>query len=327
MGFCSWFAGKCSAVYGGIKRIASECWDKAVEVVSDACDGIKKGARWVGNQVSKAWKNFSGETIAEQAEKRYAELEATVRKKEAEFSEYAKRMEDSINAELKKINEIRVDLSERCFERYETIASNFANLEVVGIVGDRAVKAKSKKIALKAKSSLFKIDFKNHPVKTNLQALLTLGFWTRKRAKESLQNVEAEEIRVQKDFAALDAEKVRLEGVLSSLKSVVRYLTSTTERYERILDELDYSVLFLRSCRRVVSRGAVLRSVFDVEFLPERQLLTLMCADKATRILHKIASQKYVKAEGKSFAISERDLKVWETEKAELAESLRKMAA
>ena len=151
-------------------------------------------------------------------------------------------------------------------------------------------------------------------------AVITLGFLTRKRADQSLKAVQAEEMRLEDDFAKMDAEKERLEQMLRSLHQISLYLTKTAKTYERILNELDYSVMFLRSCRRVLNVNVSLRSRFDVEFLPEQQLLTLMCADKATRILHSIASKQYVKADGKRLVVDEKDLADWEAKKQEFTE-------
>lgn len=327
MGFGSWLRSKASCVCGCLKTICTKTWEAGCDLAKKGKDAAVSAAKWVGHRVSKAWKGFTGESTAEKAEAKYAELKERIRKKEEEFADFALKKECEINAELEKINNTRIRLNDDLFARYEDIASNFANLEVVSVKGDKLIKAVRKSIKVKAKAELFKIDFRNHKVKTTLQALGTLGFWTRKRATQSLRNVEAEELRIEKDFAELDNEKERLEGVLSTLRSVSRYLTQTAKTYSRVLDELDYSVMFLRSCRRVVSNGAHLRPVFDVEFLPERQLLTLMCADKATRIIHTMASQQYVKADGKRFVIDEKELAVWSEKKVELKEQFERMAA
>jgi len=314
------FFSKC---WGGIKK----AYSVVAEKVSAGYEAVKAGARWIGHQVNKGYKKFTGQEKAEEAELRYAKLEEKVRKKESDFKDFALKKERQINAEIEKINQSRIELSDGLFSRYESIASHFANLEVVGICGDQAMKAKRKTIALKAKSSLFKIDFRNHPVKANALAIVTLGFLTRKRADQSLKAVEAEEIRIEQDFAQLEAEKQRLESMLSTLKQISLYLTKTAKTYERILNELDYSVMFLRSTRRVMNFGTELRSVFDVEFLPEHQLVTLMCADKVTRILHAIASKQYVKAEGERIVINDSDVNVWEKGKKEFQETIQKMAA
>ena len=252
-----WLKSVGSCVWGGLKTACA----KGVDLAKAGVDKAVSAAKWVGRQVSKGWKSFTGESTAEEAERKYKVLEEKVRKKEEEFADFALKKECEINAELEKINNTRIRLNDDLFARYENIASNFANLEVVSVKGDKLLKAVHKSIKVKAKADLFKIDFRNHKVKTTLQAIGTLGFWTRKRAKQSLKNVEAEEIRIEKDFAALDDERVRLEGVLSSLKSISNYLTKTAKTYSHVLDELDYSVMFLRSSRRVVSNGAHLRPV------------------------------------------------------------------
>jgi len=296
----------CSRVYGGLKKVAAT-----------ACQKVADCAKWVGHRVSTAYKQFSGESKAEEAEILYAKLQRRVQQKEAEFAEFALDKERRINMEIDKINKSRVELSEYLFARYENIASNFANLEVVGVKGDGVAKVKHRNVKVKAHSELFKIDFRNHPVKANALAILTFGFLTRKRADQSLKAVQAEEMRLEDDFAKMNAEKERLEQMLRCLCQISLYLTKTAKTYERILNELDYSVLFLRSCRRVLNFNISLRSRFDVEFLPEQQLLTLMCADKATRILHSIASRQYVKADGKRLVVDEKDLANWEAKKHE----------
>ena len=300
---------RCARKYGALKKVVSTVGQKVVE-----------GAKWVGHQVSAAYKRFSGESKMEEAERLYAKLQRRVQKKEAEFAEFALDKERRINAELDKINKTRVELSEHLFSRYENIASNFANLEVAGVKGDDIVKVKRRNIKVRARGELFKIDFRNHPVKANALAIITFGFLTRKRADQSLKAVQAEEMRLEDDFAKMDAEKERLELMLKSLRQISHYLTKTAKTYERILGELDYSVMFLRSCRRVLNFNVSLRSRFDVEFLPEHQFLTLMCADKATRILHSMASRQYVKTDGKRLVVVGEDLANWEAKKHEFEE-------
>lgn len=299
----------CACVYGGLKKVALTVRQKVVD-----------GAKWVGHQVSKTYKQFSGKAKAEEAENLYAKLKKRVQEKESEFAEFALDKERRINAEIEKINKLRVELSEHLFSRYESIVSNFANLEVVGVKGEEKVRVKRLGVKVKSHGELFKIDFRNHPVKANALAIFTLGFLTRKRADQSLKAVQAEGMRLEDDFAKIDAEKERLDLMVRNLQQVSLYLTNTAKTYERILNELDYSVMFLRSSRRVLNFGVGLRPCFDVDFLPEQQLLTLMCADKATRILHSIASRQYIKADGERLVVDEEDIAVWKAKMREFEE-------
>ena len=103
---------------------------------------------------------------------------------------------------------MRIELNVRDFRRFEELASNFSTWQVghSKIEFSRGLEKKELE-SLKGRQDLFKIDFRNNPISSNLKAIFTLGFWSRKKAKESLLAVQEENHRLEAELKELDAEK------------------------------------------------------------------------------------------------------------------------
>lgn len=292
-GFC---ARVCAKTWGGVKKVA-----KAV------AKPIVKAAKFVGHCVNKVWKKVSGKEDFEKAEKLLEQLEERTRRRKKEYEECMQEKTKEINSVLARINNCRKQLNEVAFPRFCSLAGNFRNWSVADVGFERKIKLKGGCDNVRMRSELMKIDFRNHPITSNLLAVVTLGFLTRKRAKESLLEVKAESRRMGQEFRKLENEKVRIDGVIKSLKQVEKYFTGCLEVYDKVLDEVDYSVTMLKTSRNLLV-GVESDGQFDVEFLPERHLLALKAADEATRIAFAIGNRKYVTNSEKIFDIDHDDV-------------------
>jgi len=176
---------------------------------------------------------------------------------------------------------------------------------------------------IRGREELFKIDFDRNPVRANLQAILTLGFGTRKKADETLKNVREQEAVLEEEAAKLDAEVARLEAARDSLGEVVRYFEGLHGCYGRLLDELEYSVHYVRSAY-LLRDSYFFDGKFDVYYLPKRHLLCLMAAEKLTRIMYAMGSRKYLDS---SLTLHEADVAAAKADFAEMTELQSALAA
>ena len=276
----------CSCVCATVKTIA--------RTVADGAERVMEGVRNVGHMVSDGWKKFTGQNVAEEADRRWAALDEKSRRRKTEFEKFMAEMTEQVNAEIETINSCREQLNKRAFPRFCDLAANFSNWSVKDIANEKAVVLHRRKCdAVRSRDELMKIDFRNHPVKANLAAVFTLGFATRKLAKESLAAVQEEEKRMEAEFAMLDAEQARHQALLKSLQQVSRIFRAHLEVYDRILDEVDYAVALLKNGRNILS-GIGTEGTFDLGFLPERHVLALKAADAATRIAFSMGACRYV---------------------------------
>lgn len=281
-----WVKKAASRVCGAVKAVGRAVVATAKKV-KEVCH---KGAQFVG----KCWKKFTGQDKAEEAERRLAALEERARRRQREFEDFMDEKTRRINAELDRINACRARLNGEMFPRFCSLAGNFSNWRVEDVLDQSEIKLKAVACGpVRGRDELIKIDFRNHPIRTNLAAIFTLGFLTRKRAKESLLAVEEEEARMSEEFARLDAEQVRIVNVLGALEQVTKIFNSHLEVYERVLDEVDYSVELLKGGRNILA-GEQTTGSFDLRMLPERHILALKAADAATRIAFALGARRYV---------------------------------
>lgn len=300
---CSSFKRACGCVYGGIKTVAKKMCDGVKCVAKKTWEGVKK----VGNCVAKVWKKFTGQDVAEEAERRLAALEKRTRQRQLEYKTFMEANIKKINASLSAINACRKKLNDELFPQFCSLAGNFRNWSVADIGLEKCVSLKGGCDSVRSREELMRIDFRNHPVKANALAIFTLGFVTRKRAKESLNQVKEEESRMRAEFQKLDNEKARICTVLKSLRQVERQFENCLEIYSRVLDEVDYSVELLRTGRCILS-GELATGQFDIEFLPERHLLALKAADEMTRIVFAIGAHRYINANSKIMELVDADV-------------------
>ena len=295
--------GTVKAIGRAVAKVAKKVYDGAKYVATKTLEGAKK----VVHFVNETYKKFTGQDVAEEAERRLAALEERTRQRQSEFKTFMEVNTEEINASLSAINAYRKQLNDELFPRFCSLACNFRNWSVADVGIEKRVALKGGCDSVRSREELMRIDFRNHPISANLLAVFTLGFATRKRAKESLNQVKEEEERMRAEFQKLDNEKTRISAVLTSLRQVERQFEGCIEIYSRVLDEVDYAVELLRTGRCILS-GEPSSGQFDIEFLPERHLLALKAADEMTRIVFAIGAHRYVNAGSKIMELVEADV-------------------
>ena len=312
-----------SAVWGGVKTVAK----KSVEVIKDVGSAVWEGAKKAGAIVKAGWEKFTGRDKEREAEALLAAMEEKARTKEKDFEEFFDNVQKRIDSSIEEINSIRAELNLLDFRRFEELASNFSTWDVANIGLEFSKNLKKIELEpLKQRGELFKIDFRNNPIKSNLKAIVSVGFWSRKQAKESLLAVKEEEHRLDCELKKFDAEVVRLNLLAESLENVISFISSFRTYYKRILDELDYSVNFLRSSYFTQTQKEP-PALLDPAMLPQRHQKCLECSDKATRIMYEIAKRHYISATQQSVEMIQEDFKCFNNDKAKLETMQQDFAA
>lgn len=295
-------------MFGWVKRAVCGAVKAIGRAVAAGVEKVVEGGKKVVHFVADTYKTFSGQKVADEADRRLAVLKEKVRRRQEEFERFMEDGSTKLNAAISQINACRESLNDQLFPRFKALAANFSNWDVAGVRGESLAKFNVRNMDdVRARGELMKIDFRNHPISSNLAAVFTLGFYTRKMAKESLLQVQEEEVRMQHEFERLTAEETRIRGVVEAVRQVADQFKSMTGLYERVLDEVDYSVTLLKTSRNILA-GRMTEGLLDVEFLPERQLLALKAADEATRIVFAIGARRYIKEDGKTIELVEEDL-------------------
>ena len=319
------FISRCaSAVWGGVKTVAK----KSAEVVKKAATVTWEGVKKCGAVLKAGWEKFTGRDKEREAEELLAQLETKARTAERDFQCFAEEIQDRVNTALERLNAMREELNTCDFRRFENLAALFSNWEVSKVRSECALELKRHHLEpLKTRDDLFKIDFRNHPISSNLKAVFTLGFLTRKRAKETLLAVREEEHRLELDLDKMNSEKTRLSLIADSLEQVVEQVVTFRQKYYlKLLDELDYSVHLMRSCYFVQTTEPVPDKI-DPEMMPLRHQKCLECADKATRILFVIGNSSFVEMTKSSLTKIDADFDNWQEKQQQLVELQQDFAA
>ena len=318
-----------SAVKCLAAKVGSCVWSGAKAVgrgVVKCAQAVGHVAKKVGAVVYSGYKKVSGMDVAEEAERKLAALREKTRRRKTEFEEQMAELSGKINLAIDAINGCRAELNGSVFPRFRMLMDNFRRVPVGCVLNEKHVRAKARRCAVRGRDELMKIDFVNHPIQTNLAAIFTLGFYTRKMAKESLLQVKEEESRMKAEFRKLDSEVVRVGEVLKGIEQVARYFKNHVSLCNRVLDEVDYSVVMLRNGRAILN-GASVDEKFDPEFLPEHHLAALQSAYTAMRIAFAMGARRYVASDSKSLEIVEEDVKAMSKDKASCVEIARRFAA
>ena len=195
---------------------------------------------------------------------------------------------------MKQINECRKQLQQFDFPRFKKATSVFSEWNIANDFTEEIFQEKQVNTKLNlSKEKLFTIDFDESPIKNTLKAVFTLGFSTRKKASETLENVRNQESQLDEQIQRLEAEKIRLKKVYDSLKEIVDYFNGFHGLYEKLLGELEYSIDFVKSSY-MLNSTVFFNNKIDVYYLPKRHLNCLMAAEKMTRIMYRIGSYKYL---------------------------------
>lgn len=140
------------------------------------------------------------------------------------------------------------------------------------------------------KSELFLIDFDEHSFKSNALAILSGGFWTRKRAEQTKINVEEERIRLEEESVKLETEQNRLKKIGEVLKLAAQQLEELINIYESMLVLLDNSIKFLM----VKSIGFNHRMErVSIKNLPSQQQKEIVVLVAMSKILNDIVNTSF----------------------------------
>lgn len=259
--------------------------------------GLSAAKDWVKEKATNAWNKFTGKKTFDEAEELYNRISERYnsrrRKFEDDIEKYSSDIENHVNTINKHKEKIKKELFPRMADKLKKICDvnitenfNFEEFEIGNYSFDE----------LRAKEQLYKIDFNKHPIKSNTLAVLTLGFYTRKKAKETLYAVQEEEAKINTEIAKMDVETKRLEAIEMSLSNVDKYFADLIEIYENLLVRLDSSVNFL-FVRCMSFAHKIIRQEMSVRYLSKVQIKEIEAVITASKILKAMTEAQVVSLE------------------------------
>lgn len=274
MGFFGWIREKASNALEKAKEVANTVKDKAVEVVGT----IKAKVSNVSAKISGRDKFEEAEELYERISKRYDDRVKIFEKDVEKYTELIEQHVKNINASKEKIKK----------ELFPAMAAKIKKIQDVKISDEYTVEEYISEVLsvddLRSRGQLFTIDFNAHKVKTTLQAIFTLGFYTRKKSKETLMNVKEEEGKVNDAIIRMDAETSKIRAIEESMSNVEYLFTSVIEMYENLLIRLDSSINYLL-VNSIALAHKIVGKEMSVRRLPKMQQKEVEAIVTASKIL------------------------------------------
>ncbi|WP_370260333.1 DNA repair protein [Idiomarina sp.] len=250
---------------------------------------------------SKVWNSITGKKYAIQAEKLYR---ATKEKYETACEHYQKQVEQigkSIEQRVNRINQYKLDIYEVHFERFKNIARRLKNVTIQGqpfeeLFDDSILEIKQH-VELREQNELMLIDFDNMSFLETAGMILTLGIFSRKKAKESLANVREEAARIDEEIEKMNTQLTQLGVVLKSIDAVAGYFDSLILNYEKLLQRFEWGVQSQR-VYQMSEQNNLFSLRLDFRLLPTIHIEEFLALFNLSVVLKQMANLGYLSEQG-----------------------------
>lgn len=288
-------------LWGAFKSACSKVGSAIKSGVEKVVETGKKVASCVKEKVTNVWNGFTGKDKFDEAEKLYEKIMDKYNKRRNQFDCDVDSVSDKIESHIKRINEYKSKIKTELFVE---MATNLEKIKDINVSSDFTIEEYKAAVlsfdTIRLKNELYKIDFNKNKFKTTVQAVFTLGFYTRKKAKETLYAVQEEESKINAEIAKMDAEIKKLQAIEQSLNYVEMYFESLISVYEQLLVRLDNSVkcLYFR-CMQFAHK--LVHHEMSLKRLPLIQQKEVEAIMTASKILKKMTETQITSLEETSF--------------------------
>lgn len=287
MGFVSRLGSWCSSAYSAAKNFTS----KATGAVKQTC--------------SKVWSAFTGKHYADEAESIIAETEKRFTDAKQIYEQEVRQISASIETKISRINRQKQDIYAIHFERFIKVSKRMHNVTVKGqpfeeLFDDRILEIKPQR-GVRAKSEIMLIDFNQMGLLDTLGMVLTLGFFSRKKAKESLERAKQERARVTEEITKLEAQQKQLKVIEESIDNVVVYFDELVANYSKLLDRFEYGIQTQRMYQ-MAENSDVFAHKLDFKRLPIVHLEEFRALFNLSIVLKQMANLGYLSESGEFIA-------------------------
>lgn len=264
---------------------------------------IGRKAKAVVSAISGGYKSFSGQATFEEADKMYEDVMSRFEAHKEYFEKEVDTLSSEIEKEVKSINHSKETIKKELFPAFAEKMKCLKDISVSDEYLKEYFSGTNLKVdSMKAKADLFLIDFKKNPFKSNSLAIVTMGFYTRKKAKETLERVKEEKARLEEEMARMDSELVKLRRIKDALELIAEYYLSLIELYRALLNRLDNSINFLM-IRCISTARKLVREQMSIKLLPKSQQAEIMAMVSISKVL-KAMVDKNITMDGKTEKIS-----------------------
>ena len=266
-------------------------WAGLNDLVRKGVDEAKKLGATIKSGVTNMWNKFSGRDDFEEANNLYEEIAERYNTKREEFESDTDRLVESIERHVGAINQYKKKITNVLFPEFAEKITKIKDVKLPsGFSVEEYIDNPLNLDGIRDRSEMFSIDFNKHKLKTTIQAVFTLGFYTRKKAKETLLRVHEEEKKLEDEMSRMDAAVTQLEMIETSLDNVEHYFASLIEIYEQMLVRLDNSVSYLcvkclTFAHKIVKIGMSMNSL---PMAQRKEIEAIVSASKILKVMTEI---------------------------------------
>ena len=276
-------------------------WNSVKSMASSAARVVKKTCTAVKETCNKVWNAVTGKDKIEEAERLHRQIVQRFEDKERLYTEGITEKGQEIEWLIRSINGYKQTIFNDHFPRFVKLGNRLHNVRVAGTAfeeyfDDRILEISSL-TGVRAKQELFKIDFNNLSFKEVALSVLTLGFFSRKKAKESLQQVKDEARRIDEEIAKMDAHLAKIDQIISSINNVAEYFEGLIRSYSRLLDRFEYGINTQRIAQ-LTGSPELFSSKLDFRLLPVAHIEEFQALFNLSIVLKQMSRMAYLSQSG-----------------------------
>lgn len=266
-------------------------------------NGVGNVFKTAGRSINKGYKKFTGQATFEEADRLYDEVYERLMTHKAYFEKEVDTLCKDIDKSVSSINKSKVIIKTELFPAFADKIKILKDVPISKIFIKECYIGSTLKVdEMKSKADLYLIDFKKKPFKSNALAIISLGIYTRKKAKETLETVREEKARMEEEIQRMDSELVKLQKIKEALELIAEYYTSLIDIYIALLNRLDNSVNFLIA-KCISFTHKLVKEQMSIKLLPKSQQKEIMAMWSISQVLKTMVETK-VTLEGTSSTIN-----------------------
>lgn len=221
------------------KKTVRKAWATTKKIVKDSVN-------YVCEKVSKKWNSITGKDKFEEAEKLYKEIEEKYSNAKLEYENAISQISNEIQSRVSNINYHKTNIFDTLFPKFVDLGNKIHNISIHGNnfleYFDSSITKINKMSGVREKEKLYTIDFNNLKFKEIALGILTLGLFTRKKAKETLIKVQEESLRIDEEIQKMESQIIKAEVILESVDNVDEYFVVLIQNYSKLLERFEYGI-------------------------------------------------------------------------------------
>lgn len=272
--------------------------------VCSSVSAIKEKAVNSAKAVKKAGATLvakiSGRDTFQKAEQLMAEVRQSYEEAENKYKQFVAEKEAELKDLLDSINKYKLSVYQGEFIRFKRCVDQVHNLTIEGTpvidFFDQDLTKVENQTRVRSNSDIYLIDFNNLKFSERFWGIFSVGFSTRKKAKQTLIRAEEESKRVEEEIKKFDAQRTKLNVVIKSTKNVAIYFESMIKLYGQLLNRFEFAIRTQRI--QAVRKSLDICDTVDFRLLPLRDINDFKVLFDLSLVLKEMCKRVYFSNQG-----------------------------